>query len=119
MSEKITKPLYGKFDEVVDALVQERPTPEDEAGILQKKTGRGYGNKKRGQTSELEAPRPRTIGCTEASGSFPDGFHRTVLLERGILLVDVCNEGSHHIEFGQSSGWIAHVFSDGKQKPAE
>ena len=77
---KSTKPLYGKFDEVVDALVQERPTPEDEAGILQKKTGRGYGNKKRGQTSELEAPRPRTIGCTEASGSFPDGFHRTVLL---------------------------------------
>ena len=28
MSEKPTKPLYGKFEVVVDALVEEKPAPE-------------------------------------------------------------------------------------------
>ncbi len=33
MSDKVTNPLYGKFEEVVDALVEEKPAPEDMAPV--------------------------------------------------------------------------------------
>lgn len=48
MSDDITNPLYGKFDEVVDALVKDKPSPEDEVAgsgeepIVREKAEEGY-----------------------------------------------------------------------------
>ena len=48
MSDKVTNPLYGKFDEVVDALVEEKPAPEEESRVRGvREGGRGRGRKKR------------------------------------------------------------------------
>lgn len=54
MSEKkITNPLYGKFEEVVDALVEERP--EDEAPVRGvREDGRRYRKKKGRKRNQSE-----------------------------------------------------------------
>jgi len=50
--KKITNPLYGKFEEVVDALVEEKAAPEDESPVRGVREGsRGYRKKKRRKRS--------------------------------------------------------------------
>lgn len=60
MSDEITNPLYGKFDEVVDALVQDKPPSPEEAvagsgedAIVREKLEGGYEEREgRGEDKE-------------------------------------------------------------------
>ena len=80
MSEKVTNPVYGKFDEVVDALVQEKPSPEDEAGMVREEDSRDYGSKKRRKRSGkhlallalLLLPAPAAAQARDTTATFKD-----------------------------------------------
>ena len=58
MSDEVTNPLYGKFEEVVDALVKPKSAPEADAGTADGQGGREGRGEGYGEEEERKA-RPR------------------------------------------------------------